>query len=557
MPNTRLPVTPRTAWFLAFSAVFASLAAYVFWGAWSPGVTPVMPDCLTVHPVGYFAALSQYFSDACLKNWQFIPDDLLLFFGTPYFRQELQFAFAAYFAALGLVYYCRGRGLCRQASYSAAILLAFSGYWFSLYSAGHLGWFRLMTYCVFAFGLADRAVRKGKAKNALLLGAVLAWGCRHQQDLWMIFAIFAGAYFLWCCVRERKLPWKTLALAALAFAAIGAANVRTAFTDALASREKQLEESKGTGLSGGEGKSDEEAKWIFVTNWSMPPEDTLEFFIPRIHGDTSCPLTLSIGTRRKSGVTPYTGRLGRPIDAPSGNYRQHSLYVGFVTCALALAALVMFFLSVAAKKKCGDFADGKDFSRVYADLPFFACAALVFWLLSLGRFCEPVYRIVFHVPFLDSLRAPVKWHHATEFAIVVLAAYGIDLLLARFAARMRFARSALLAVVLVGACDLARVNHLYLAPVDLTEVKRRNSEMQLTILPRQQFSTPQGAAMLRSKTLIPLATFPGRDDMIVAEYLTPRKPPAPVPTPPAPVCALGILSLLGTIAVGAYAIKKA
>ena len=40
-------VGPRLGWFLGFSAAFAALAAFVFWGTWSPDVAPVMPDSPT------------------------------------------------------------------------------------------------------------------------------------------------------------------------------------------------------------------------------------------------------------------------------------------------------------------------------------------------------------------------------------------------------------------------------------------------------------------------------------------------------------------------------
>ncbi len=549
---------PRQAWFLAFTAAFAVLAGFVFWGTWSADVNPVMPDCRHVHATGYFAPLAQYFAADCLRNWQFVPDDLMLFLGTPYFRQELQYAIAAWFAALGLVYYCRGRGLSRAAAYSAALLLAFSGYWFSLYSAGHYGWFRLMTYCIFVFGLADRMVRKGKMRHAVMLGALVAWGCRNQQDMWMIFTLFAGAYFIWCCVRERKFPLKDVLIAALTFAIIGGANVRTAFTEALSLREQQLEESKGSALSGGEGKSDKEANWIFVTNWSMPPEDTLEFFIPRIHGDTSCPFVLSLGGRFGTGVEPYTGRLGRPIDAKDGNYRQHSLYVGLVTCLLALAGIVGFVIS--RRKGSVGTADAPLEAKVRSDIPFFIGAAVLFWLLSMGRFFEPLYRVVFSIPFLDSLRAPVKWHHATEFALAVLAAYGFEFLAAylprRFALVPKKVLAALIVLALAGAVDLARIDHLYIAPVDMREVKRQNANMQLTFLPRAQLLSKEAAPLVRAKRLIPLATYPGQKEVYLVEYLTPRKPSAPEP-PPTPLAkVLGLVSILGTIAASAYSIKK-
>lgn len=41
-------------------------------------------------------------------------------------------------------------------------------------------------------------------------------------------------------------------------------------------------------------------------------------------------------------MRPYTGALGRPLGATAGNYRQHSLYVGWVTCLLALLGVVLW-----------------------------------------------------------------------------------------------------------------------------------------------------------------------------------------------------------------------
>ena len=234
-----------------------------------------------------------------------------------------------------------------------------------------------MTYGVFAFGLCDRAVRKGRWWHWIMLGAVLAWASFWQADLWLLFTVFTAIYFVWCCVRERKVPsWKGILLAAVCFFAIGAPSFVDAFTNALSGRDKQIEESKNTVL-GGSGKTDDaQSRWIFATNWSMPPEDTLEFFIPRIHGDTSCPMTLALGRQAGKDVRPYTGRLGRPLNAPSGNYRQHSLYVGWVTCLLALLGVVsgirkrrgdaIFFLSLSSAL-LDEHGDGPVTATIYYD----------------------------------------------------------------------------------------------------------------------------------------------------------------------------------------------
>lgn len=519
----------RIAWFAAFTAVFAALAAFVFWGTWSCDAAPVMPDCPTVHPTAWSEALRATLRKF-MTSGKFIPSDILWdgLLVSPYFCQELKYAFALYCAGLGLAYFLRGRGLSRPASYGAGLLLAFCGYWATLFSAGHGGWFIWMTYGVFSFGLADRAVRKGRLKNWLLLGACAAWGSFYQPDLWLLFTVLTGIYFVWCCVRERKFPWKGTLLAAVTFLAVGAPSFRSALVNDLAGRDAQI--AGGETLSAASVRDEAEKRWIFVTNWSLPPAEIAEFFIPRLNGDTSCPLTLSIGARAGTGVRPYVGALGRPKDAASGNYRQHSLYVGLVTCILALAGAILGWRK--------------------PDARFFAVVAAVCCVFSLGRYCEPVYRLVYALPFGDYLRAPVKWHHLTEFCLCILAAYGIEGLLGLAWLKGRKGLVLVCALVLAGAVDLARVDRLYCAPVDLRRVRQTNSDMQMNILRREDFAKPQVAEMVRRGSVISLAHYLGNPNLYLVEILTPRKPSSE-PLPPFGVSAwLGLLSLLaGTVAV--------
>ena len=513
---------PKAAWLAAYAALFAVCAAFVFWGTWSTGVSPVMPDCAVSHPEGWWANVSAFLRE-WVRTGLFSPDDLKAFAGAPYFLQELQYAVPAFLAGLALAYYCRGRGLSRLASYSAGIFLSLSGYWFTLFSAGHLGWFRWMTYGVFAFGLADRAVRRGRLRHWLLLGAVVGWASFRQQDLWLIFTLFTGAYFVWCCVRERALPWKGALFAALAFALVGAPGVAASLRE-VAGREKQME-SAGVNVgkkdgdaaaaekSEAERKAEREKQWIFVTNWSLP-------------------------------VKPYTGALGRPYGAKEGNYRQHSLYVGWVTCLLALVGAVAAF------------------RRREGDALFFFAAAVLAVALSLGRYFEPLYRCVFALPVGDLVRCPVKWIHLAELSLAVLAAYGIDFVASLAAKKGEAARKAALcalgAMAVVGAFDLARVDRLYCAPVDLTEARRTDSSMQLSFLRTQDFSSPQVAEMMRLKRIVSLARLPWNPDVYLVEVLTPRQkdaPSAPWDVNSSAV-ALGIVSLLGTLAVAAVSLSR-
>ena len=534
--------------FLAFTAVFAALAGVVFWGTWSMDFAPVMPD----HPIVH----SPYWISDWWRGWlltgKFIPGDAIVFLGSPYFWQEIKYALAVYFAALGVAYYCRGRGLSPLAGYGAGLLLAFCGYWLTLFSAGHWGWFQWMTYGTFAFGLADRAVRKDKLKNWLLLGTVVSWAGFNQQDLWLLFSVFTAAYFIWCCIRERKLPWKGALVALAAFAIVGLPNFKDVFQNTIKGRQEQLAQAAE---STGKKASGADERWEFVTNWSMPPEDTLEFIVPRIHGDTSCPFVQSLAIRYGRDVKPYAGALGRPLNAKQGNYRQHSLYVGWAVCLFALLGVIFALMSLLkpANRTVGQSEQSKNSS----DVLFFLVAAIVFYLLSLGRYFEPAYRLVFALPAGDLIRCPVKWHHLTEFCLVILAAFGIESLtslLSRVSSLKSFAGPIVGALVLIGAVDLAWQAKRYCAPVDLREARRQNCGLQMTFLRRADFNNPQVAAMVKAKRIVPLAN--PNPEMYLVGVLEPwkrnRDPMPPVGLP----VVLGLVSILASVAVSAYAAKR-
>jgi hypothetical protein len=570
-------INPKWGWFAAFTAVFAVCAAVVFWGTWSTGMAPVMPDCPTSYSTYWF----RDFLRGWLENGKFAPAEAINWIGSPYIWTEFQYAFAAYMSALGMVYFLRGRDLPRVAAYGAGLLLAFSGYWFTLFSAGHLGWFQWMTYGVFVFGLIDRALEKGKPRHWLLLGACLAWGSMRQADLWLLFSVFSAAYFVFRLIfvllgmtrdarRETIVKWtKGSALALVALLAIGGASFRSAFVNDLAGRDKQIEEGQTLGASGA--KDDAEKRWIFTTNWSMPPEATKEFWHAGVEGDTSCPYTLAIGQKRGNGIRQYVGRLGRPLGATQGNYRQHSLYVGWVTCLMALVGVVtLFYRRRDEGQETGDGRRAAGDSLLKSSnstIIFFAVSAVVFWLFSMGRYCEPVYRLVYAMPFGDYLRAPVKWQHLTEFCLCVLAGYGLAGIWRILNHKLRISdcmksdppihHSSFIihnlsiavpaALVVVGVICLVSNARLYCAP------HRADADMQF--VDGRITQDPRGIAQLNQMRARVLGQY---GNMALVEIPHgPKKDEKPeMPSPQPITLALGILSLVGTIAVGAYGAKN-
>ncbi len=470
---------PSTVAFLAFTGLYALCMAFVFWGTWALDKAPVGPDAPTFYPVD---EASRWLREV-LAGGKFTPFELRHAVGGMYFWQELQYAMAGWLASLGLVFYLRGRRLSLLASYGGGAAFGLMGYAFTLYSAGHLGWFQWMVYGPFAFGLVDRAVRKGRLRSWALLGATLAWAGAYQPDLWLLFTALTFAYGAWCVLRERRtLVWKRLLLGGAVFAAatlfVGLPQFRHAVFHDLASRERQIADSSG--------RADENAKdapaaqsrkdldrWLFCTGWSLPPEDVLEFAIPEIHGGSNDPRVHS-----KPGNRPYVGRLGQRCIVPAGQsgphpvtgkplsagdefwmpYRQHSLYFGFITLLFAVAGVAGAFRTSAK--------DGER-RRVDGEVVFWTCAAIVSLLCALGCF-TPFYRIVYALPFGSSLRAPVKFVHLVELCTAILAGYGIETLRVRLSAGRKWVVPLLAALAVVNLLDLARVDAKYLAVQDVS-----------------------------------------------------------------------------------------
>ena len=194
-----------------------------------------------------------------------------------------------------------------------------------------------------------------------------------------------------------------------------------------------------------------------------------------------------------------------------------------------------------------------------SEILFFVVSAAIFYAFSLGRYCEPAYRVIFALPFGDLIRCPVKWHHLTELCLAVLAAYGIDGLrqtigergLARFGG---LGTVVVCALVLFGAFDLVSEANRFCAPVSMKEARRTNSTMQLTILSRQQFQNPQVAAMARAGRIVSVANYMGNPDYFVVGILEPYK----LDKHPADTTAilLGLVSLLSVFTVVMLAVRS-
>ena len=534
---------PAVVAFLLFTGVYALALAAIFWGAWSLDKVPVAPDCHTTFPVDDAARwLRDVWSG---KN--VVPSDLMHVVGGMYVWMELQFALAAWLAALGVAFYLRGRRLSYVASYGGGAAFGLMGYCFTLFSAGHQGWFIWLLYGPFAFGLVDRCVRKGKWRNWVLLGAVLAWASARQPDLWLLFTVLTCAYGVWCLVRERRtLRWGRLAagvgLVSVTALLVGSPQFGHAIFHDIAGRKKQIAETTATGAAAQASEDPatrEKARrerWLFCTSWSLPPEDTLEFAIPEIHGGSNDPRVF-----QKPGNKPYQGRLGQHGVVPPGGggrhpvtgeqlkagdeywlpYRQHALYFGILT--LVLAAVGGAGWVVLHRRPAVASADPVACAAAFADVPFWLGAAGIVYLCALGGF-TPFYRLVFLLPFGDLIRCPVKFVHLLELCAAVLAGCGIEFLRVRFGAGRAWVVPALACVAALNVFDLARVDAKYLAVQDVAfqrapneaaeDVVKQGGGKVFVAVPPQE-----GGALIRDSLGLHLAETADRADALGVRFV--------------------------------------
>ena len=470
---------PATIAVLALTVLYVVCMGGIFWGTWSLDRAPVEPDNPTFYPIN---ELAQWFQ-ALVAGHDFVPSDLMHVLGGMYFWQELQYALAGYLAALGLMFYLRGRGLSHFAAAAGGGAYGLMGYTFTLFSAGHLGWFIWMMYGPFAFGLVDRAVRKGKWRNWALLGAVLAWGAARQPDMWLLFTALTFAYGVWTLVREWKNVKFSRILAgvgvtAVVACAIGMPQFTRALTQDLAGREAQIAATSGKDANETVDKSADE-RWRFCTSWSLPPEDTLEFIVAEVHGGSNDP--------RVSPTNPYRGRLGQQIVVPAGAagqkhpvtgetlkagetiwmpYRQHSLYFGVLTVLFALVGIVGWWRYALRKSQTAEHEQRTTFS----DGPLWVGAGILMYLCALGCF-TPFYKLVYALPFGGSLRAPVKFVHLLEFCVAALAGFGFEAVWRGFKREgtAPFGVKAVLAVLAVANVgNLAYIDSKYCAAEDVS-----------------------------------------------------------------------------------------
>lgn len=359
---------------------------------------------------------------------------------------ELTYIIDTILIALAGRYYLRSLHVHPLAAWFGGVVLALSGYTFTLFSAGHRGYFHMFAFALWGFGLVARCFDTRQLIYFALLGLVFAWGAPLQPDVLVLLGAVLAAYVVWRTVTDSAMQgcgrtgetgwgrhtlsvirrvWPRFGVTVLVLTLAGFSGIREAVTVQITNRDAQIAGMPGSAkdaksiLETKKSPEEQRKRWLFATNWSLPPEDVLEFIVPGVFGNDSA-----------QPPYPYWGRMGRPDTSVflrgrmMPNYRQHTVYLGLVP-------LLFAFFSVLAWKGSritNDTEIASGLRSPAADRPFWCGVWIVCLLLSFGRYA-PLYRLFYAIPYMDYIRAPAKFLHMTEISTAFLAGFGMDVFL--------------------------------------------------------------------------------------------------------------------------------
>ena len=253
--------------------------------------------------------------------------------------------------------------------------------------------------------------------RVILAGFAVGMGVVDGADIGAIFSLYVTAFVLYQAwwsdgphVRKLAFGVGKIALVA-AFAGFIAAQSISVLISTQIKGVAMMQEDTET----------RQQKWDFTTQWSLPKREALGFLVPGLFGyrmDTPDGGNYWGAVGRDPNWDRYfaNGKQGPP---PQGSMR----FSGGGTYAGALVLLVAVWAVI------------QSFRRKDSVLTLNSKHWIWFWfgvfvvslLLSFGRFA-PFYQFLYALPYFSTIRNPAKFTYPCSFAIVVLFAYGVNML---------------------------------------------------------------------------------------------------------------------------------
>lgn len=312
-------------------------------------------------------------------------------------------------ASVFLALFLRFAGL----HWSAVALGLLTAFWvgsnLTLIYAGHMGKFgSLMFAAAGLYGVRQTFNSDQPWLWSIVTGGALGCMFMEQPDVALFFGMFLGAYALFLAVR-LALKGNRLKGFVLLISMGGVALMISGAT---------LLDNYVRNISAVDvmQKDDPRQKWEFVTQWSWPPEESIDFIAP---GYT--------GWRSGDQDGPYWGRMGRSAGweqtrAGFMNFKLESQYLGILPLGFAILA----FIALGLKAFPGGCSAGAErITSARLEVIFWGSAALIALLLSFGKFF-PLFELFYQLPVVASIRNPNKFLQIFQLTLGILSAYGLQ-----------------------------------------------------------------------------------------------------------------------------------
>ena len=313
-------------------------------------------------------------------------------------------------ALLTMAAFLRELELSRPAALFGGVIYAWQGDILPFVFPGHYGYIATWPFFAVAAWGALRAQRTRHWAYALMSGASCGLMVGLQPDRGSIASLLIGILYAAPILRDRR-EWRW-SLRQLALCAGVALLIALAAFLALF-------QSNIVGVKMG-GTTDREQTFRLVTQFCYGPEDTLTYLVPG-----------ALGWHSSNGNGPYWGRIGQWPDWPQNHQGTRNLNLAISTTGTLSAVLALMAACLLLPGQLLGPRRLNERQRLYGQV-FLSCG-FVAVILAWG-YHTPLYRILFELPLMDKWRNPLKWLEWTNFALVVLSAYGVEHVLASFGA---------------------------------------------------------------------------------------------------------------------------
>lgn len=272
-----------------------------------------------------------------------------------------------------------------------------------------------------ALGLVADPNPRGRWIRVALAGFAVGMGVCEGADVGAILSVYLAAFIAYQALTTEGSRIKNLVIG------LGRLMLVVACAGFLAAQ--AIYGFIGTSIKGIKGTEQniqtKAERWNWATQWSLPKTEALGLVVPGLFG-------YRLDTQNGGA---YWGEIGRDTawDKYYQNGSQGTPPKGFVRYTGSgyydgvLVALIALWAAIQCVRQ-----RESAFNAVQRRLLWFWLAVCVgSLLLAFGRYA-PLYRPFYELPYVSTIRNPVKFLYPFSFAVVVFFAFGVDALLRKY-----------------------------------------------------------------------------------------------------------------------------